>query len=448
MSKQFPDSFVWGVATSAFQIEGATSADGRGTSIWDTFCRTPGKVFEGHTGDIACEHYHHWQSDLDLIAELGVDAYRFSIAWPRILADGAGQVNAKGLDFYERLVDGMLRRGLKPYCTLYHWDLPQALDDKGGWLSRDTAMAFAEYAEVVTKRLGDRVVSYATLNEPWCSAYLGYGNGHHAPGHADLKESFQAAHHLLLAHGLALPVMRENAPGAEHGIVLNLSQVYPETDSPEDTEAARRFDRLNNLWYLGPLFEGRYPEDVWQQLGALVPEVADGDLAIINRPIDFLGENYYTPTFVQHQAGDYPNISFVRHDAAEHTAMDWEVYPQGLRDLLLRLHRDYGVPLYVTENGAAYADTIVADGVHDSARTAYFQGHLAAVAEAVSAGADVRGYFAWSLMDNFEWAFGYDRRFGIVYVDFETQVRTLKDSAKWYQKFVRQQREAVSAVGG
>ncbi len=444
----FPASFTWGVATSAFQIEGATSADGRGTSIWDTFCRTPGKVFEGHTGDVACEHYVRWQDDLELIADLGVDAYRFSVAWPRILPNGTGQVNTQGLDFYERLVDSMLARGLKPYCTLYHWDLPQALDDKGGWLNRDTAMAFAEYAGVFSERLGDRVLSYATLNEPWCSAYLGYGNGHHAPGHTNLKESYQAAHNLLLAHGLALPVMREHAPGAEHGIVLNLAQVYPETNRPEDIAAAQRFDRLNNVWYLGPLFEGRYPEDVWRQLGDLAPEVADGDLAIIKRPIDFMGLNYYTPTFVSHQPeGDYPNVAFARHDGAEHTAMDWEVYPQGLRDLLLRLYHDYTIPLYVTENGAAYDDALTPTGVHDSARVTYFRGHLAAVSEAIAAGANVRGYFAWSLMDNFEWAFGYDRRFGIVHVDFETQQRSLKDSGKWYQQFVREQRAALSAAG-
>lgn len=442
---RFPSSFIWGVATSAYQIEGATEADGRGPSIWDTFCRTPGKVYGGHSGEVACDHYHRWQADLELIAELGVSAYRFSVAWPRVLPEGRGRVNPKGLDFYERLVDGLLARGLKPFCTLYHWDLPQALEDAGGWLNRDTAAAFADYADIVTRRLGDRVASYATLNEPWCSAYLGYGNGHHAPGHTSLKAAFQAAHHLLLAHGLALPAMRANAPAAEQGIVLNLSQVYPASDSPEDIAAARRFDRLNNAWYLGPLLEGRYPAEVWQALGALAPEVAQGDLAAISQPLDYLGVNYYTPTFVRHQPGDYPQVGFVRRQELEYTAMDWAVYPQGLSDLLVRLAREHQLPLYVTENGAAYDDVLIDGTVRDAARVRYLEAHLAAVAAALAAGAPVRGYFAWSLLDNFEWAFGYSKRFGLIYVDFATQQRTLKESAKWYRQFIAEQRAALAS---
>lgn len=437
---KFPADFRWGVATAAYQIEGAAREDGRGASIWDTFSHTPGKVFEGHSGDVACDHYHRWPQDLDLIQSLGVGAYRFSVAWPRILPSGTGQVNSKGLDFYDRLVDGMLERGLEPYCTLYHWDLPQALEDKGGWLNRDTIDAFTHYADVLTRHLGDRVRAYATLNEPWCSAFLGYYTGEHAPGYQDLKKSLQVTHHLLLAHGSALPVMRTNAPKAQHGIVLNLSQVYPETSAPEDAEAARRFDSLTNLWYLSPLFEGHYPQDTWEALGPNVPEVQEGDLERVAAPLDYLGQNYYTPAFVSHQAGgEWPHLRWVSHDDAERTAMGWEVYPQGLTDILVRLHRDYQVPLYVTENGAAYEDTLGDGRVHDPARTRYLQTHIQAVHSAINQGADVRGYFAWSLMDNFEWAFGYSKRFGLVHVDYNTQTRTLKDSARWYRDFVKQQ---------
>ena len=443
----FPPDFVFGVATSAFQIEGAFDEDERSFSIWDTFCRTPGKVHHGSTGDVACNHYHLWERDLELVKNLGVNAYRFSVAWPRVVPGGAGPVNEKGLDFYDRLVDGLLARGLKPYCTLYHWDLPQVLEDRGGWVVRDTAYAFADYAEVVTKRLGDRVASYATLNEPWCSAYLGYGNGHHAPGYCDRKMSLAATHHLLLAHGLALPRMRRHAPGAEHGIVLNLAQIYPETNSAEDQAAAERFDTLNNLLYLDPLFGARYPQAIIDNLGALMPEIYEGDLQTIAAPLDFLGENYYTPTFVAHDpAGEWPRVRWVDHPDAEKTAMGWEVFPKGLSDMLTRLYNDYRLPLYVSENGAAYDDPDHVSGnqVHDSERTSYYQGHLNAVQHALTRGADVRGYFAWSLMDNFEWAFGYDKRFGIVHVDFETQRRTLKGSAEWYRDFVeRQRREQV-----
>ena len=445
MSKPtFPAGFVWGVATSAFQIEGAHREDGRSFSIWDTFCRTPGNVHQGHTGDVACDHYHRWEGDLELIKNLGVDAYRFSVAWPRVIPGGVGRVNEKGLDFYDRLVDGLLARGLKPYCTFYHWDLPQALEDRGGWVSRDTAHAFADYAEVVTKRLGDRVASYATLNEPWCSASLGYGSGHHAPGYSDQKMSLAATHHLLLAHGLALPRMRQRAPKAEHGVVLNLMQIYPETSSAEDKAAAERSQVLHNLLYLDPLFRKRYPQALLDNLGEFMPEIRGGDLETIAAPLDFLGQNYYTPTFVAHDsASEWPHVRPVEHEDVEKTAMGWEVYPKGLSDLLLHLYDAYKVPLYVTENGAAYDDPDQLSGsdVHDAERTRYYQRHVEAVAHAVAQGADVRGYFAWSLMDNFEWAFGYDKRFGIVHVDFGTQERTLKDSAKWYRAFVKRQRK-------
>ena len=430
----FPADFVWGVATSAYQIEGATAEDGRGPSIWDTFCRTPGKVANGDTGDVACDHYHRWGADLDLIGSLGVNAYRFSIAWPRIFPLGRGSLEPRGLEFYDRLVDGLLQRGLAPYATLYHWDLPQALEDEGGWTNRDTVDAFVAYADAVTARLGDRVASWATLNEPWCSAYLGYAAGEHAPGGTSVSDGLQAAHHLLLAHGSALPVMRRNAPRSTHGIVLNLNPAYPATDSPEDRAAARRYDGFFNRWYLEPIFRGAYPSDAWEGYGADVPDVGDGDLQVIGRPIDFLGVNYYSRSVVgDRAAGDWPRV---RHadGGGPVTDMGWEVYPQGLTDLLVRLDRDYDIPrLYVTENGAAYPDAREGGSVHDQDRIRYVQQHIQAVADARAQGVRVNGYFAWSLMDNFEWAHGYDKRFGLIHVDYDTQERTLKDSARWYQ---------------
>ena len=440
-----PRDFVWGVATSSHQIEGGVNEDGRGPSIWDTFCATPGTIDDGSDAAIACDHYHLWEQDLDLIASLGVDAYRFSIAWPRILPAGRGRVEERGLDFYDRLVDGMLERDLKPYATLYHWDLPQALEDAGGWTNRETVDAFAEYADVVTRRLGDRVTSYATLNEPWCSAFLGYLIGEHAPGLKDPAKALQASHHLLLAHGRAMPVMRRNAPASEHGIVLNLNPAYPVRDRDEDRAAARRFDGFFNRWFLDPLLQGRYPADAWEGYGADVPEVRDGDLAEIAAPLDFMGVNYYSRAVVRDDpnGGLWPRTESVVPDAAPITDMGWEVYPQGLTDLLVRLHEHHPeLPdLYITENGAAYPDRLEDGGVHDAERVRYLREHIAATAEAVRRGVRVRGYFAWSLMDNFEWARGYLKRFGLVHVDYDTQERVLKDSAKWY-------RERVAEHGG
>ncbi|HEX7022706.1 MAG TPA: GH1 family beta-glucosidase [Trueperaceae bacterium] len=442
----FPADFVWGVATSSYQIEGATREDGRGPSIWDTFCATPGKVAGGGNGDIACDHYHRWENDLEFIRSLGARAYRFSVAWPRILPAGTGPVNPKGLDFYDRLVDGMLARDLEPYCTLYHWDLPQALEDRGGWTHRGVVDAFVSYADAVTRRLGDRVKAYATLNEPWCSAHLGYASGEHAPGRRNLAESLQAAHHLLLAHGSALDVMRTNAPHAKQGIVLNLAQTYAATGRPEDAAAAARFDRLYNGWYLGPLLEGRYPEDIWEGYGDKAPEVEDGDLERIRAPLDYLGVNYYTRSVIRHRAdGDWPHLDGAPQLDAETTDMGWEVYPQGLADLLVRLTREHGLPLFVTENGAAYPDRLEGGAVHDDARVHYLRRHIVAVQDALARGADVRGYFAWSLLDNFEWAYGYAKRFGLIYVDYDSQMRTLKDSARWYREFVARQRGEVPA---
>ena len=426
--KDFPEHFTFGVATSAFQIEGSTSADGRGPSIWDTFCREPGRISDGSSGDVACDHYRRWEEDLELIASLGVQAYRFSVAWPRVQPSGSGAINPLGLDFYERLVDGMLERGLDPYLTLYHWDLPQPLQDVGGWANRDTAYHFAEYARAVGERLGNRVKSYATLNEPWCSSILSYQIGEHAPGLRDRKLALAAAHHLLLGHGEATKVLREVVPGAVVGTVLNLNSVTPATSSEQDAAAARFEDGAFNRWFLDPLLRGEYPADIWEAYGDDVPHVQPGDLETIRQPLDFLGVNYYSRSVVS--AGGEQQ----RPSESSYTDMGWEVYPQGLSDLLLRLHVDYTLPpIFITENGAAYKDTLEGSAVHDAERVAYLQTHVAEVASAVRQGVKVDGYFAWSLMDNFEWAHGYSKRFGLVYVDYGDQRRVLKDSALWYR---------------
>ena len=435
----FPPHFVFGVATSAYQIEGAPSEDGRGPSIWDTFCREPGRIRDGSTGEIACDHYHRWEADLDLIRDLGVDAYRFSVAWPRVQPTGQGPVNAPGLDFYERLVDGLLARGIAPHLTLYHWDLPQALQDLGGWTNRTVAGYFADYARIVAERLGDRVASIATLNEPWCSSILSYQIGEHAPGWHDRRAALAAAHHLLLGHGLALQAMRALKLPAQLGIVLNLTPATPATDDPADVAAARSADGHANRWFLDPLLRGHYPEDTWAEMGADAPEVLPGDLDLIHAPLDFLGVNYYTRTVM---GANGPR----RPADATYTDMGWEVYPQGLTDLLLRLQKDYQAPpLYITENGAASADALGQDGkVHDTLRLNYLKSHLGAVEEAIRGGADVRGYFAWSLMDNFEWAYGYQKRFGLVYVDYATQERRLKESGRWFKGLLEREVTQVS----
>jgi beta-glucosidase len=439
----FPPRFTWGVATSSYQIEGAAHEDGRSPSIWDTFCAEPGRVRGGDNGDVACDHYHRLDGDLDLIRSLGVNAYRFSVAWPRILPAGRGAVNRAGLDFYSRLVDGLLTRGLTPWLTLYHWDLPQVLQDAGGWPARDTALAFGDYAAVVAAELGDRVGHWITINEPWVAAYLGHGAGVHAPGHRDLAESFAASHHLLLAHGLGVQAVRAGAPGAQVGITLNLAAAYPATDREADHAAAHRQDGFANRWYLDPVFGRGYPQDTVDLLGEASPQAQDlvrpGDLDIIGTPSDFLGVNMYSRSVVEDAPGEgWLAVRQLRPEGSEYTGFDWEVAPQSLSDLMLRLQRDYNPPaIYITENGATYPDTVSEDGtVHDEARTRYFQQHLAALEGALAGGAKVAGYFAWSLMDNFEWAEGYDKRFGIVHVDFATQARTLKQSGRWYRDFL------------
>ncbi|GAA4932433.1 GH1 family beta-glucosidase [Actinoplanes utahensis] len=438
----FPDGFVWGAATASYQIEGAAREDGRGPSIWDTFSRTPGKVFAGHTGDIACDHYHRYADDVALMADLGLASYRFSIAWPRVRPDGTGPVNPKGLDFYDRLTDELLGKGIDPVVTLYHWDLPQTLEDRGGWTNRETAEAFADYAAVVFGRLGDRVGTWTTLNEPWCSAYLGYGSGIHAPGRQDPASALIAAHHLNLAHGLAARTLR-SAGARSISITLNPCEVSPlDPANPDDVAAARLIDGVANRIFFDPLLKGEYATDVLEHIARVTDPsfIRDGDTAIIHQPLDVLGINYYTPSYVEAVPGhggalDYPGsdgIAF-RKLPAPVTDMGWPIEPAALTRLLTRIHRDYpGTALMITENGAAYPE-----GVHDLPRIEYIDGHLRACHDALAAGVDLRGYFAWSLMDNFEWAEGYAKRFGMVHVDYTTQQRVLKDSAKWYREVIR-----------
>ncbi|THF86681.1 beta-glucosidase [Deinococcus sp. KSM4-11] len=448
----FPPRFAWGVATASYQIEGAPAEDGKGPSIWDTFSHTPGQVRGGDTGDVACDHYHRLEADLDLIQSLGVNAYRFSVAWPRLQPAGRGPVNQQGLDFYSRMVDGLLTRGITPWLTLYHWDLPQALQDQGGWPSRDTALAFGEYAALVAGALGDRVKHFITVNEPWVAAFLGHAVGIHAPGHTDLAESYAAAHHLLVGHGLAVQAVRAHAPGAQVGITLNLYEGYPATDTPEDRAATRRQDGFQNRWYLDPVFGRGYPQDIVELLGDASPQaqglVLPGDVELMGVPTDFLGVNMYSRSVVEDAPGEgFLHSRAIQPQGSEYTGFGWEVAPQSLTDLMLRLQREYDPPaIYITENGATYPDTVNEDGtVQDADRTRYFQTHLGALEDAITQGAKVRGYFAWSLMDNFEWAEGYDKRFGLVYVDFGTQARTLKQSGRWYRDFLARTRKAVGA---
>lgn len=446
MSSAFPPDFLWGVATSAYQIEGATREDGRAPSIWDRFAATPGKTLRGESGDVADDHYHRMVEDVELMARLGVGAYRFSVAWPRVLPEGRGAVNAAGLDFYDRLVDQLLSRGITAAPTLYHWDLPVALDDEGGWLNRATAEAFAEYAEVMAQRLGDRVDLWITLNEPWCAAFLGYAAGVHAPGHTNAQEAVTAAHHLLLAHGLAVPRIRAHMkPGARLGATLDFSPFYPADQDEETLREADKRDRARNRWFMEPICTGHYPPRLFEDHGLEPPPMRDGDMAIISAPLDFIGVNYYSRGIVHSPNGGGVLAGEQDRRPAEHipghryTEMGWEVFPEGLTTLLARLHRDYTPPaLIVTENGAAFGDQVEADGsIHDVERTEYLRDHIAALAEARRQGVPLVGYFVWSLLDNYEWAEGYSKRFGIVYVDYETQQRTVKDSGWWYADFLR-----------
>ena len=429
-----PADFVWGVATSAYQIEGATTADGRGEGIWDRFCATPGKVRNGDTAEIACDFFHRYRDDIALMSELDVDAFRFSISWPRVQPAGRGRVNTRGLDFYDRLVDELLGAGIEPWVTLYHWDLPIALEEQGGWPARATADAFAEFTQVVAARLGDRVGHWLTHNEPWCTSWLGYGLGEHAPGTACRRSALAAAHHVLLSHGLAVDVLRRESPRDEIGIAVDLYPSHPATARPDDETAAVLFDGMRNRWILDPLLRGEYPVDMVEHYGGDVPPIADSDLRRIAAPIDFLAVNNYSRAVVRAGSdGDAPVEVHV--EGAEYTDMGWEAYPDGMRETLVRLHREYGVTaLVVSESGAAYPDVRGHDGsVRDPERTRYLQRYLAAVEDAIAEGAPVRGFFVWSLLDNFEWSFGYWRRFGLVYVDYPTLERVPKASFSWYR---------------
>ncbi|MEU4558004.1 GH1 family beta-glucosidase [Actinoplanes sp. NPDC023936] len=434
-------TFTWGVATSAYQIEGAAFTDGRTASIWDTFARD----VVGETGEVACDHYHRMPDDVQLIKSLGVDAYRFSVSWPRVQPRGKGPANPAGLDFYDRLVDELLAAGIDPWLTLYHWDLPQELEDAGGWPVRDTAYRFADYSALVADRLSDRVRNWGTVNEPWCVAYLGYEHGVHAPGRRDFQAALDATHHLLLAHGLVASALRRE--GNIVGPALNIGTATPASDDPVDIAAARLADGMGTRIFLDPIARGAYPADVLEHLAARGHElpIRDGDMRIISAPIDILGVNFYfgqdfSGYDVDGNSTDANGLPIVREIMPDvpRTALNWPITPDRFTTLLLRLHHDYGIPLAVTENGAVYDDVPDATGfIADHERTAYLAAHVDAVFAARAAGADIRGYFAWSLMDNFEWAEGYSKRFGLVHVDYETQMRSLKRSALWFRDRVR-----------
>jgi beta-glucosidase len=434
----FPPPFYWGTATASYQIEGGWNEDGKGESIWDTFSHTQGKIRDGSTGDVACDHYHRWKEDVALMKEIGCNAYRFSISWPRVIPKGKGKVNPLGLSFYDRLVDALSEANITPFITLYHWDLPQALQDEGGWANRDTAYYFAEYASVVAHKLGDRVKHWITHNEPWVVAWIGYGWGEHAPGIRNEKVAIQVSHHLLLSHGLAVEVLRDISPDSEVGITLNLSPIHPASDSEEDKLAASRQDGFLNRWFLDPIFRGHYPPDI---LEFYSPKVLPGDMAIISRRIDFVGINYYSRGIVRFNPKAGPlQAEGVAPEGAEFTEMGWEIYPPGIYEIITRVHEDYQPKkIYITENGAAFADEIAPDGgVHDQKRIDYLREHFVQAHRAIEEGANLCGYFIWSLMDNFEWAHGFTKRFGIVYTDYPTQRRIMKDSALWFKKVIEE----------
>lgn len=440
MVVQFPNGFLWGASTSAYQVEGAAHEDGRGPSIWDVFSRTPGKITHGDTGDIACDQYHRLDDDLDLLAQLGIRAYRFSVAWPRIQADGRGTANQLGLDFYQRMVDGLLARNITPMLTLYHWDLPQALQETGGWTNRETADRFSDYVDIIYRALGDRVPFWTTLNEPWCSAFVGHLEGRHAPGIQDEVAALAASHHLLLAHGRAVQTLRAAGARDSVGITLNLAWNVPASADPRDIAAAQRVDGNQNRLFLDPLFRGSYPQDMLEHYRPISDFgfVRDGDLDIIASPIDFLGVNYYERHVIQDDPQNTELGAMTLPLEGPVTAGGIGIDPDGLRELLVRVHREYTtIPLYVTESGAAFDDYLNPEGnVTDEERVAYLDQHFHAVHEAIQRGADVRGYFVWSFLDNFEWANGYSKRFGLVYVEYASQRRVPKQSAYWFRDVI------------
>jgi beta-glucosidase len=464
-AKSFPTGFVWGAATASYQVEGAIDEDGRKPSIWDTFSHTPGRIRNDDNGDVSADHYHRSAADVAMMARLGLRAYRFSVAWSRVIPLGSGAVNQVGLDFYSRLVDDLLAHDIAPVVTLYHWDLPQPLEDVGGWTNRDTSARFADFAEVLGAAVGDRVKLFGTLNEPWCSAFLGYASGVHAPGRTDIVDSLKAAHHLNLAHGLGSSALRAVLPAdAQISVTLNLAQIRPASDSEADLDAVRSIDALSNRIFLEPILNGRYPVDLFEDTRELTDWgfVHPDDLAAINQRPDVLGVNYYSPALVaamgpddaakltkrwvnDPQGADEPSIwpgshrAFAVPQEGPYTDMGWRIEPASLTELLVRIGRDYpDLPLMITENGAAFPDLVGADGtVHDADRIDYICGHLGAIHDAIAAGVDVRGYFVWSLMDNFEWAWGYSKRFGIVHVDYDTLERTPKASAGWFRGVIQ-----------
>ena len=445
---RFPAGFLWGAATSAYQIEGAPLADGAGPSIWHRFAHTPGAIESGETGDVACDHYHRYEGDVALMKDLGLTAYRFSIGWSRVLPTGRGPVNQPGLAFYDRLVDRLLERNIAPVATLYHWDLPAGLDDLGGWLNRDIAGWFADYAAVVTRALGDRVAMWATINEPWVVSDAGYLHGTHAPGHASVAEAPLASHNLLRAHGAGLQAIRAEG-GRQAGLVVNLEPKHPATDQAADLAATRRADAYMNRQFLDPVFLGRYPEEMSEIYGADWPVFPAADFTLISQPLDFLGINYYSRGVTRNDPGELPlRAAKVRQDGALHTTLEWEVYPAALTEVLVWVSTRYGgVPLYITENGAAFEDPPDTDAalLPDPLRVRYLEGHLQAAHDAIRQGVDLRGYFAWSLLDNFEWSAGYAPRFGLYHVNFVTQRRTPKASARFYAKVIASHGEVLSA---
>ncbi len=450
---EFPSGFVWGTATAAHQIEGAWDTDGKGPSIWDRFAADPANIADGSNARIACDHYHRFRQDLDLMASLQLSSYRFSLSWPRIIPDGAGAINPAGLAFYDRLVDAMLERGIRPFVTLFHWDLPVALQDRGGWTSRATVDAFVRYAEIAARRLGDRVKDWMTHNEPWVVAFCGHLYGVHAPGLRDLSTALATAHGLLVSHGRAVAAIRSACPGARVGIVHNLEWVEPASDRDDDVAAAARHDGAFNRWFLDPVFGRGYPDDLVGWYGADAPRVAPGDLEAMAAPLDFLGVNYYTRRVIAHDpAGRGPERATLATRqvfwpfVARADFDEWEIAPEGLYRTLLRVQRAYRpAAMYITENGTSWPDQPGPDGaIHDLLRIRYLARHTAAVRQAIDDGADVRGYFAWSILDNFEWGFGFTKRFGLVHVDYQTQRRTVKDSGRWYSRLAAENRFPLS----
>ncbi|MGI6668620.1 MAG: GH1 family beta-glucosidase [Acetivibrionales bacterium] len=437
----FPDNFLWGAATAAYQIEGACREDGRGESIWDRFSHTPGMTYNGHTGDIACDHYHRYEEDIEIMKKIGLKTYRFSVSWPRIFPEGKGEPNEKGINFYKNLVKMLAESGIKPAVTLYHWDLPQKLQDSGGWANRDTVDCFVRYARYVFENLGETVPVWITHNEPWVASFVGNWYGDHAPGITDFKTAMKVSHNLLLSHGLTVKVYREMGFKGEIGITLNMNAVYPASEKEEDKEAAERYNEFLNKWFADPVLKGTYPEKLRQWLDdhGVAHEINSGDMETISQPVDFLGINNYYSSFIEYDSGYWPVYASEKDTGREKTQMGWEIYPEGIYDLLVYLRKRYGdIKILITENGAAFDDIVNHEGkVEDDGRISYLRRHLEQVHRAIQSGVDVAGYYAWSLMDNFEWGHGYSKRFGLVYVDYESQQRILKKSACWYGDVIK-----------